>query len=505
MELKNSLKTDRFSEIIIVSNRGPVTISKDEQGDYAFKRGSGGLVTALTGLAHFTKLTWVACALSPEDAEWKHGQICLEDNDCNLGVYFINPDPQAYDGYYNQISNPLLWFLQHSMWDIPRSPIIDQQTWIAWDMGYQVVNRQFAKEIAEIVRKKKKPVLIMLQDYHLYLTARYLKKYLRGQDVTISLFVHIPWPGPEYWGILPARMREELLDGLAAVDLMGFQTSEDGLNFIRTCENYLPKAIVQYRNRRVRYRSHDTIIRDFPISIDVNAIEAMSETEEVNEYQREISRQVDGKKMILRVDRLEPSKNIIRGFQAYESLLENHSEYRGKVIFMAYLIPSRVGVEEYQNYLDEIMVTVGRINAHYGSSDWEPIRLLVGENYPRAVAAMKMYDVLLVNSIADGMNLVAKEGPIVNQKDGVLILSERAGARQQLHQGALVISPVDIFETQVAIHKALSMNVEEKQKNVKILRKIVREEDINFWLKSQLEVVNSITRKSKSRKLEPSK
>jgi trehalose 6-phosphate synthase len=505
LELKNSLKTDRFSEIIIVSNRGPVTISKDEQGDYAFKRGSGGLVTALTGLAHFTKLTWVACALSPEDAEWKHGQICLEDNDCNLGVYFINPDPQAYDGYYNQISNPLLWFLQHSMWDIPRSPIIDQQTWIAWDTGYQVVNRQFAKEIAEIVRKKKKPVLIMLQDYHLYLTARYLKKYLRGQDVTISLFVHIPWPGPEYWGILPARMREELLDGLAAVDLMGFQTSEDGLNFIRTCENYLPKAIVQYRNRRVRYRSHDTIIRDFPISIDVNAIEAMSETEEVNEYQKEISRQVDGKKMILRVDRLEPSKNIIRGFQAYESLLENHSEYRGKVIFMAYLIPSRVGVEEYQNYLDEIMVTVGRINAHYGSSDWEPIRLLVGENYPRAVAAMKMYDVLLVNSIADGMNLVAKEGPIVNQKDGVLILSERAGARQQLHQGALVISPVDIFETQVAIHKALSMNVEEKQKNVKILRKIVREEDINFWLKSQLEVVNSITRKSKSRKLEPSK
>lgn len=505
MELKNSLKTDRFSEIIIVSNRGPVTISKDEQGDYAFKRGSGGLVTALTGLAHFTKLTWVACALSPEDAEWKHGQICLEDNDCNLGVYFINPDPQAYDGYYNQISNPLLWFLQHSMWDIPRSPIIDQQTWIAWDTGYQVVNRQFAKEIAEIVRKKKKPVLIMLQDYHLYLTARYLKKYLRGQDVTISLFVHIPWPGPEYWGILPARMREELLDGLAAVDLMGFQTSEDGLNFIRTCENYLPKAIVQYRNRRVRYRSHDTIIRDFPISIDVNAIEAMSETEEVNEYQKEISRQVDGKKMILRVDRLEPSKNIIRGFQAYESLLENHSEYRGKVIFMAYLIPSRVGVEEYQNYLDEIMVTVGRINAHYGSSDWEPIRLLVGENYPRAVAAMKMYDVLLVNSIADGMNLVAKEGPIVNQKDGVLILSERAGARQQLHQGALVISPVDIFETQVAIHKALSMNVEEKQKNVKILRKIVREEDINFWLKAQLEVVNSITRKSKSRKLEPSK
>ncbi len=497
MELKNSLQTDQFSEIIIVSNRGPVTITKDENGETTYKRGSGGLVTALTGLSHYKELTWVACAMSPEDAEWKHGQICLEDNDCNLTVRFINPDPEAYDGYYNQISNPLLWFLQHSMLDVPRSPVIDHQTWIAWDTGYQVVNRQFAKEIAELVRQKKKPVLILLQDYHLYLTARYLKKYLRGQDVTISLFLHIPWPGPEYWGILPSRMRYEILDGLAAVDLMGFQTSEDGVNFIRTCENFLPKSAVSYRNRRVRYRSHDTFIRDFPISIDVGALEAMAETAEVELYQEEIARQVNGQKMILRVDRLEPSKNILRGFQAYDSLLEMHPEYRGNVIFMAYLIPSRVGVEEYQTYLDEIMVFVGRINAHYGSSDWEPVRLLVGENYPRAVAAMKMYDVLLVNSIADGMNLVAKEGPIVNQKDGVLILSERAGAHQQLGNGALVISPVDIFDTQKALHKALSMNIEKRQEKVAFLRKNVREEDINYWLNSQINVLNSIKEKGK--------
>jgi len=201
--------------------------------------------------------------------------------------------------------------------------------------------------------------------------------------------------------------------------------------------------------------------------------------------------------VILRVDRLEPSKNILRGFQAYESLLEMHPEYRGNVIFMAFLIPSRVGVEEYQTYLDEIMVFVGRINAHYGSSDWEPVRLLVGENYPRAIAAMKMYDVLLVNSIADGMNLVAKEGPIVNQKDGVLILSERAGARQQLGSGALVISPVDIFDTQKALHQALSMSIEKRQEKVAFLRKIVREEDINYWLKSQIDVLNSIKGKGK--------
>ena len=192
MESDNSIKFDQFSEIIIVSNRGPVTFSKNVEGEVTFKRGSGGLVTALTGLAHHTKLTWVACAMSEEDAEWKQGEICSENDDCNLSVYFINPAPEAYEGYYNQISNPLLWFLQHSMWDVPRSPVIDHQTWIAWDTGYQVVNRQFAREISELVKKMDKPVLIMLQDYHLYLTARYLKKFLRGQDVTISLFVHIP-------------------------------------------------------------------------------------------------------------------------------------------------------------------------------------------------------------------------------------------------------------------------------------------------------------------------
>lgn len=495
MKTNNSVNIDQFSEIIIVSNRGPVTISKNNEGEVTFKRGSGGLVTALTGLAHFTKLTWVACAMSPEDAEWKQGEICSEENDCNLNVHFINPTPQAYEGYYNQISNPLLWFLQHSMWDVPRSPVIEEKTWKAWDTGYHVVNRQFAKEIAELVKRMDKPVLFMLQDYHLYLAARYLKKYLRGQDVTISLFVHIPWPGPEYWGILPPRMREEILDGLAAVDLIGFQTSEDGLNFIRTCENYLPKANVRYRNRRIQYRSHNSHVRDFPISIDVNALLMLAESQEVLEYQREIESQVNEKKLILRVDRLEPSKNILRGFQAYESLLETHPEYHGQIVFMAFLIPSRVGVEEYQTYLDEIMVAVGRINAHFGSSDWEPVRLLVGENYPRAVAAMKLYDVLLVNSIADGMNLVAKEGPLVNQKDGVLILSERAGARQQLSKGSIIISPVDIYDTQKALHQAINMPEEEKNNKIEILRRLIEEEDINFWLKSQMDFLNSISGK----------
>lgn len=499
MENNSMANLSRFSEILIASNRGPISIVKNENGEITHKRGSGGLVTALVGLANTTSLTWVACAMSPEDAEWKQGVICDPDNNCELKIHFVDPSPEEYDGYYNHIANPLLWFLQHSMWDVPRAPVIDQNTWNAWEKGYKAVNQQFAREIASQVKTMKKPVLIMLQDYHLYLAARYLKKYLRGQDVTISLFVHIPWPGPEYWGILPKKMRQEILDGLAAVDLLGFQTQEDGLNFIRTCENYLPNSKVSYRKGNIQYRSHPTVIRDYPISIDVNALKSLARTQEVDEYEWKISRQVGDRKMIVRVDRLEPSKNIIRGFQAYELLLKLHPEYENQVTFMAFLTPSRTDVEEYQTYLDEIMVTVGRINAFYGNSEWEPIRLMVGENYPKAIAAMKMYDVLLVNSITDGMNLVAKEGPMVNRKDGVLILSERAGAKQQLAKGSLVISPFDIFETQNAFHTALTLTSEKKKECISSLREIIEREDINYWLQSQMEDLIVIQNKQKKR------
>ncbi|NPV57266.1 MAG: trehalose-6-phosphate synthase [Anaerolineae bacterium] len=498
MDSGEPLPTNHYSEVLIASNRGPVTLGRDAQGGYTFQRGSGGLVTALTGLARTTRVTWVACALSPEDAAWGQGKVCFEDENCNLYTRFINPDPQAYDAYYNQISNPLLWFLQHSMWDVPRAPVIDRATWDAWEMGYKVVNRQFAGEIADQVRTMSKPVLVMLQDYHLYLTPRYLKKYLRRRDAILSLFVHIPMPGPDYWGILPPGMRQEILDGLCAVDLLGFQTREDGLNFIRTCENYLPKALVRYRRGRVRYRSHDTYVRDFPISIDVDALKALADAPETLSYQQEVAEHMNQRKLILRVDRLEPSKNLLRGFQAYEALLETHPEHCDQVMFLALLTPSRLGVDEYQTYLDEIMAAVGRINARYGDSEWEPVRLLVGENYARAVAALTMYNVLLVNSIADGMNLVAKEGAVVNKMDGVLVLSERTGARQQLEPGALVIAPCDVYATAEAMHQALVMAPEERRERAALLRRLVEAEDINFWLESQLDAIAEIARMRKA-------
>jgi trehalose 6-phosphate synthase len=234
-------------------------------------------------------------------------------------------------------------------------------------------------------------------------------------------------------------------------------------------------------------------VRDFPISIDVEALRHTAASPEVNPDQEEISEYISDRKLILRIDRIEPSKNIIRGFQAYEEMLELYPQHHRRVNFLAYLVPSRMDVTEYQTYLNELMGIAGRINAAYGDHEWEPVRIIVGENYPRAVAALKMYDVLLVNSIADGMNLVAKEGAAINQKNGVLILSERAGARQQLQSGATVIPPCDIYSTAEALHNSLIMNESEKGERAQRLRWNVENEDINSWLCNQLDAVEALT------------
>jgi trehalose 6-phosphate synthase len=261
------------------------------------------------------------------------------------------------------------------------------------------------------------------------------------------------------------------------------------LNFIRTCQSHLPRAYVKYKKGRVWYRNHATYVRDFPISIDVGSLRQLAESQEVAEYLSEIQDIVGNQKLILRIDRIEPSKNILRGFHAFEEMLELYPEHRGQVKFLALLVPSRMDVDEYQDYLNELMAAAGRVNAQYGTSEWEPVRVLVGDSYPRAVAALQLYDVLLVNAIADGMNLVAKEGPIVNRRYGVLILSERAGARQQLEPGAIVISPCDVYATAEALHQALVISPEERAERAARLRWLIEREDITAWLCHQLEAV----------------
>jgi trehalose 6-phosphate synthase len=297
--------------LIIAANRGPVTFESCEDGSLECHRGGGGLVTALTGLCRYTAdATWIACARTDADATWATGRVPLEDG-VTVRVQFLSPDAEAYEGYYNVIANPLLWFLQHWMWDVPRAPVIDRATWQAWEEGYKAVNCQFAEAIVQQVLATNRPTLVMLQDYHLYLVARHLRAALRGRKRPTTLhFVHIPWPGPEYWRILPPAMRQDILHGLCAVDVLGFQTREDSINFLRTCESLLPRASVNYRRRRIWYRNHATHARDFPISIDVDALRRLAVSEEVTEHRVEIEELAGDSKLILRIDRIEPSKNI---------------------------------------------------------------------------------------------------------------------------------------------------------------------------------------------------
>ncbi len=485
--------------IVIASNRGPFSFEKPGKGEFDVKRGAGGLVTALSALAERHEVLWVASTMTKDDRKWvKHheGQV---QNVEGINLKLVDPDPDAYEGYYNVIANPLLWFIQHQLWDIPRKPSITEETWKSWEEGYKPVNQIFAKAIAEAVEGSDRPVIVMPQDYHLYMAPHYLRQEL-GEQVQIQPFIHIPWPGPDAWRILPTQIRIPLLSSLLESDRVGFQTKKDAFNFVQTCRFYLEGAHSHGRRDAIEYQGRDVAARDFPISIDVNRVQTMVAEHETQLEKNQLMNIVGDRSLILRVDRVEPSKNNLRGFEAYRTLLENHPEHRGKVQFLALLVPSRMKVGAYSDHLAEVMAEAGMINATYSNSFWEPVRIVLGDNYRRALAAMQIYDILLVNPIADGMNLVAKEGVLVNQQDGVLILSEFAGAFYELGENALTVSPFDVYGLSEMMHKALTMSGTERQRRAEKLRKTVMAADVREWFYAQvdeaLHALNSQDKKS---------
>ncbi|GAB4422371.1 MAG: glycosyltransferase family 20 protein [Anaerolineae bacterium] len=472
--------------IVIASNRGPFSFSVRKDGRIISRRGSGGLVTALGALAERHDVLWIAAALGKGDQKWIEAHEDQVVNVENIRLRLVQPSRRRYEQYYNVIANPLLWFIQHQLYDIPRKPSITRETWNAWRNGYVAVNRLFAEVIAESVRDAGRPVIIFPQDYHLYLVPHFLRDLL-GDTVQIQPFIHIPWPGPDAWRLLPAEMRDAILTSLLASDRIGFHTRKDAFNFVQCCRFYIPNAHSGGSRDAISYQGRRVEARAYPISIDVQKVEALVEEPETHLLKSQLINFVADRKLILRTDRIEPSKNILRGLEAYRALLEQHPEHQGKVQMLALLVPSRLEVSEYQNYLQEIMAQAGMINAEFSDEYWEPVRILVGDNYHRALAAMQMYDVLLVNPIADGMNLVAKEGALVNQRDGVLVLSEHAGAFYELGEYALAVSPFDVYGTAEAMHQALTMSPEERHRRAEALRQQVRSADVRQWFYSQVE------------------
>jgi trehalose 6-phosphate synthase len=379
------------------------------------------------------------------------------------------------------IANPILWFIQHYLWDLSNAPDIRREEADAWDHGYEAVNADIARAVLRAVQDEPRP-LVMLHDYHLYTCPALIRE--ARPDAFLHHFVHIPWSQPDSWRILPGRMRERIYRGLLANDIIGFHTTAYCRNFLHCCRE-LMEMEVDYARGAVLHSGRETWVRAYPLGIDAGRLERAAASQEVADYETELLRRRRDF-LILRVDRADLSKNVLRGFTAFDTFLQQHPEFRERVTFIAHLQPSRTDVPEYAEYLERIEALVAVVNHRHGTTDWMPIDLRIYENFPEAVARYKHFDLLIVNSLFDGMNLVAKEAPAVNTRDGVVMLSENTGAHEELGDCTLSVNPFDIQEQADTIHRALTMDAEERALRAGRLREIVRERDPGVWIDEQL-------------------
>ena len=479
--------------LILVSNRGPEEHQVNSDNHVQARRGTGGVVTALSALTRFVDFTWVASAMGEGDrkvAEASEGTSIKSPIPYQkLSLRYVVTPRRAYHKYYNVFCNPLLWFLQHYMWSSPYTPNVDAVVHDAWENGYVTVNKAFADAVVAEAQSHDQPPYVMIHDYHLYQTPLFIRQAL--PEATISHFIHIPSPSPAYWLLLPNYIRTNICRALCQNDILGFRCDRDVRSFLDTCREFLPDAEVDHSERTVELDGHEVHIRAYPISIDADELRRIANSPRSLEYERRI-KPLLLENNIVRVDRLEPSKNIGRGFRAYYLLLERYPELHGKVTFLAFLAPSRTRVRQYQRYAEEVDRQVQAVNSTFGTDEWKPIRAFYENNYTQAVSGLRLYDVLLVNSVIDGMNLVAKEGAVVNTQNGSIIISESIGAYDQLRTAALPVSPTDIEGTMQAMYKALTMSQEERQKRATMLCQSVEREDVINWLKIQIEDLVSL-------------
>ena len=473
------------TRLVIVSNRGPVAFSQNESGEREYSRGAGGLVTALNAVSRRREETiWIASAQSEEDArvaeESREEPYEVED----LKIVLVQHDDEAYDLMYNRLANPLLWFVQHGLYDLPYSPELGEDTQRAWEEGYVPVSENFAEAVErtlEAIGGEGEPV-ILVHDYQLYMVPQTLRERL-GYGPFVSLFVHIPWPDPETWRVLPRYVREGVLKSLLEADVVAFHTEGYARNFVRAAQEVLGVETDE-REGVVHFGDREVWVRAYPISIDPSEFEELARSEKVLEGEESV-KNLTGK-LLLRVDRMDLSKNIVRGFHAYDRMLERHPEMREQVTFLARCQPSRGDIPEYAKYAEDIQNVAGEINDKHGTDSWKPIELSMEDDFPLSVAAYKNYDALLVNAVRDGMNLIAKEAVIANEKNGVLILSESAGAHEELGEHALTVNPFDIDEQADALHKALTMPDDERVRRAKALEQTIRSNTIEEWVEVQL-------------------
>ena len=453
-----------MDDVIVASNRGPLSFRLGVDGRPQAAGSGGGLAATLRPLLAGTGTTWVAASMSEADRAAAEQGLMTEGG---LRIVLVTPDPDLYRMAYDVVSNATLWFCHHHLFDLPRRPRFDRHWQQAWT-AYRAFNRLFVDSIAATAPEGG---VVLVQDYHLALTGAMLAK--ARPDLRTVHFSHTPFGDPSFLRTLPGEAAGELLGGMAGFGACGFHTARWEAAF-RSCFDDEGLAAVTGVPAPTTFHT--------PLGPDPTAMADEARTDACAAAGRELDALVGERKLIVRVDRVELSKNILRGLWAFEELLETSPEWRDRVVLLALAYPSREGLADYLAYRSEVEHTVARINDTWGTDTWTPIVLDVEDARARSVAALQRYDVLLVNPIRDGLNLVAKEGPLVNERDGVLVISREAGAWDELHPAAIGINPFDLTDTAGALRLALTMDPARRARHAADLREIVLARTAADWL-----------------------
>jgi trehalose 6-phosphate synthase len=471
--------TDDLS-VALVSNRGPVSF-KATDGGFDKQRGAGGLAGALDPVARGLgdRAVWICAATSDGDRR-ALAAGAAEDLPDLLGyrVQMLDIPPDTYARYYDIVSNRMLWFANHCLWDELNIHEFGDKEISAWKDAYEPVNELFARTTAEFADPSS---VVLFQDYHLASAPHYLRKM--HPDQVIFHFTHSSFCGPDD-GLerLPRPIPQQIIEGMLGADLVGFHVPHWCENFLRCCEKV--GATVDRGKGLVEHDGRRSWVRPYPIPVDPTQLRERAEKEKAQKWAEEFATWGAGARLIVRADRAEPSKNIIRGFEAFGHLLDQRPDLRGEVRFVACLYPSRQSMPEYQRYTDAVDRVVAEVNDRHPDA----VRLFMKDDFDRTLGALQVYDVLLVNPIMDGMNLVSKEGPTLNQKDGVLVLSSGAGSFDELKEGAVHIDdPMDIEQTAAAMLRALEMDDDERSRLSEAVKRLAVARRPEDWIGSQLE------------------
>ncbi|MFH9723161.1 trehalose-6-phosphate synthase [Streptomyces sp. NPDC017254] len=477
-----------MASVLVASNRGPVSYVLGEDGELYARRGGGGLISGLSAISPQDSL-WVCAALGAGDRE------AVRRGTGEPGVRMLDIDPEVYADAYNGIANSVLWFLHHHLYDIPREPVFDAEFRRHWE-AYRAYNRAFAETLAA---EADEGAAVLVQDYHLALVPGMLRE-LRP-DLRIGHFTHTPWVSSEYLRMVPDDIVEELLWGMLGADELGFHTWGWASYFIGCCsqrddatgvaEGVWPSGDPWHG---VRWRRHGvgkgrTRVRAYPLGVDGDELRALAYRPEVDERLARLREEAGGRKTIVRVDRTELSKNILRGLLAYRELLTTHPEWHDRVVHLASAYPSRQDLASYREYTASVVELAEEINAEFGTADWQPVVVSVEDDFTRSLAAYRLADVALVNPVRDGMNLVAKEIPVVSEAGCALVLSTGAGAYEELREDALTVNPYDVSQTAEALHTALSMPAAERADRSKRLAAAATALPPQRWFLNQLEAL----------------